>query len=119
MIEAPANERFEEPKVSFRRFRARSRHPGHGDDRRSSAELRIQIAALARLGPLGVGRLVSVDSGTRLMSVNSRSSYAIPITSVESQRCWWRTLHRSRGSGVVMSSVASRAQNGIVSRQSR
>jgi len=51
-----------DPEVAVRRFRSRRRHPGHGDDQRSSDELREQFATLADLGPLGVGRLVSVDS---------------------------------------------------------
>lgn len=51
-----------EPAVAAHRFLARRRHPGHGDDRRSLDEVRQQFELLDRLGPLGVGRLVSIDT---------------------------------------------------------
>lgn len=51
-----------EPAVAAHRFLTRRRHPGHGDDRRSRDDVRHQFELLDRLGPLGVGRLVSVDT---------------------------------------------------------
>lgn len=50
------------PAVALGRFIGRRRHPGHGDQARDEAELRHQFESLSRLGSLGVGRLVSVDT---------------------------------------------------------
>ena len=50
------------PDVAVRRFLARRRHPGHGDDSRHVEELREQFQALDSLGPLGVGRIVELDT---------------------------------------------------------
>jgi shikimate kinase len=52
-----------DPDVAVARFRARRRHPGHGDDHRSHEELIQQFEQLGRLGPIDVGRLVIVDTG--------------------------------------------------------
>jgi hypothetical protein len=50
------------PTVAADRFLARTRHHGHGDALRSRDELMAQFEALAPLGPLGVGRVVEVDT---------------------------------------------------------
>ncbi len=50
--------------VAVRRFRSRQRHERHGDAQRDPADLTAQFGALAALGPLGVGRLVRVDTET-------------------------------------------------------
>lgn len=52
--------------VALDRFKARDRHEGHGDDRKPETMLRAQFADLAALGPLGFGRLVEVDTSTRV-----------------------------------------------------
>jgi len=44
------------------RFLARKRHPGHLDDRWSSAELAASFDLQASLGPLGLGSLVEVST---------------------------------------------------------
>jgi cytidylate kinase len=50
--------------VAVSRFRSRSRHVGHLDARRTPEELRAQCEALTKLGPLGIGRLIVVDTET-------------------------------------------------------
>jgi predicted kinase len=50
------------PEVAARRFRARSRHRRHEDPLRTEDALVDQLTALAALGPLGVGKLVRVDT---------------------------------------------------------
>lgn len=50
------------PEVAAARFLARKRHPGHCDDRHSEATLVSKFVEQAKLGPLGVGQLVEVDS---------------------------------------------------------
>ncbi len=54
------------PKIAVSRFLKRDRHPGHGDQMRTSAELLVQFEALERLGPLGIGRLIEVDTTTSI-----------------------------------------------------
>jgi glucokinase len=44
------------------RFVGRSRHPAHGDGTRSFDQLLQQLVQLGRLGPLGLPRLVEVDT---------------------------------------------------------
>jgi hypothetical protein len=48
--------------VAVGRFVARRRHPGHGDDERSGADLIEQFEALECLGPLGIGPQITVDT---------------------------------------------------------
>ncbi|MEM8618547.1 MAG: AAA family ATPase [Actinomycetota bacterium] len=48
------------------RFFARSRHSGHGDDRRNRAETLEQLQRLAELGPLRLGPLIRVDTNAPL-----------------------------------------------------
>ncbi len=48
--------------VAVRRFLARRWHPGHGDGSRRVEHLREQFEALDRLGPLGFGRIVELDT---------------------------------------------------------
>lgn len=50
------------PEVAAARFVARRRHPGHGDAARSSEGLLAGFRALDALGPVGLGRLVMVDT---------------------------------------------------------
>jgi len=48
--------------VAVDRFLSRRRHRAHGDDFKSRAEILNQFERLAGLGPLGVGRVVRVDT---------------------------------------------------------
>lgn len=52
-----------DPETAAERFRNRDRHPGHGDWRKSLTEVLDQFRALHRLGPLGLGPVVTVDTG--------------------------------------------------------
>ena len=51
-----------EPQVAAERFLSRKRHEGHLDGSKSRAELLTSFQQLASLGPLGIGRLVEVDT---------------------------------------------------------
>jgi predicted kinase len=65
------------PAVAASRFRARKRHPGHLDGKRSLAELLVKFNEHATHGPLGVGSLVqvrtdgAVSKSTLLRQVNN------------------------------------------------
>jgi predicted kinase len=50
------------PAVAAQRFRSRRRHEGHRDHQRDRDALELQFAALATLGPLGIGRLIQVNT---------------------------------------------------------
>jgi hypothetical protein len=50
------------PEVATARFLARKRHPGHCDERHSEATLVSEFVEQSKLGPLGVGPLVEVNS---------------------------------------------------------
>jgi shikimate kinase len=50
------------PHVAVGRFLGRTRHPGHFDRRSSYDELLERFEKSTRLGPLGVGQLVEVDT---------------------------------------------------------
>jgi chloramphenicol 3-O-phosphotransferase len=50
------------PGVAARRFAERQRHPGHLDSRWSYAELLTRFTQDASLGPLGIGRVVKVQT---------------------------------------------------------
>jgi glucokinase len=50
------------PETAARRFVERTRHPGHGDDAVDPTEMLAQFRSLHELGPLGVGRLVRVET---------------------------------------------------------
>ncbi len=50
------------PHITAERFLARQRNPGHLDYRWSYAELLVNFAAQASLGPLGLGTLVEVST---------------------------------------------------------
>ena len=54
------------PATAVRRFVNRRRHRGHGDEARHSDQLLEQFESLERLGPIGVGRLVLIDSSGEL-----------------------------------------------------
>jgi hypothetical protein len=49
-----------EPTIAVDRFGRRRRHPAHGDLNKDPTDILAQFRALAALGPLGVGALVSV-----------------------------------------------------------
>jgi len=51
-----------DPAVAVSRFLARDRHPGHGDAQKSRDGLIEQFEVLARLGPLGLGRTITVNT---------------------------------------------------------
>lgn len=51
-----------DPDTAARRFIGRSRHPAHGDESKSVDQLLQQFTQLDGLGPLGVSRLVEVDT---------------------------------------------------------
>lgn len=51
-----------DPRTAVTRFAERTRHPAHGDQASDPTELLAQFRSLAALGPLGVGRLVEVDT---------------------------------------------------------
>jgi adenylate kinase family enzyme len=50
------------PTIAADRFLARRRHDGHGDAHRTRADLLRQFESLAALGPIGVGKVVRVDT---------------------------------------------------------
>lgn len=50
------------PHVAAERFRSRQRHEGHLDHLKTHAELLASFQQQAALGPLGLGRLVKVDT---------------------------------------------------------
>jgi hypothetical protein len=51
-----------DPRTAVTRFVERTRHPAHGDAVVDPSELLAQFRSLAALGPLGIGRLVEVDT---------------------------------------------------------
>jgi hypothetical protein len=51
-----------EPEVAAERFLQRDRHPGHQDGEASHAEVLAGFRELARLGPIGIGQRVPVDT---------------------------------------------------------
>ena len=51
-----------EPEIAAQRFLARSRHPAHGDQAKASTDVLTQLRALHRLGPIGIGPTVTVDT---------------------------------------------------------
>jgi glucokinase len=51
-----------EPEIAAERFLQRKRHPGHLDGEASYAEVLAGLRAIARLGPLGIGPRVEVDT---------------------------------------------------------
>ncbi len=48
--------------VAHRRFFSRTRHPAHEDEHRDRAETMAQLRRLSELGPLGIGRLLRIDT---------------------------------------------------------
>jgi cytidylate kinase len=50
------------PLTAVQRFQSRDRHPGHGDSRWSRDEQIEQFENYVSLGPLGVGRLIVVNT---------------------------------------------------------
>lgn len=55
-----------DPEVAVERFLHRERHAGHGDARATQEELREQFLGLSALGPIGLNRVLTVDTGTEL-----------------------------------------------------
>ena len=53
-----------DPRTAVSRFMERTRHPAHGDSTTDPTELLAQYRSHADLGPLGIGRLVAVDTDT-------------------------------------------------------
>jgi cytidylate kinase len=51
-----------DPETAAERFRSRDRNPAHGDRQKSPTEVLDQLRALHRLGPLGYGPVVTVDT---------------------------------------------------------
>ena len=52
------------PETAAARFKERRRHPGHWDDPRSLDELIGSFRTLSEAGPLGLGDVIVVDTGT-------------------------------------------------------
>jgi hypothetical protein len=50
------------PSIAVDRFLARRRHPGHLDRDKTRAAERLRFEQLHALGPLGLGRLITVDT---------------------------------------------------------
>ena len=50
------------PSTAAARFVARTRHPGHGDATKARAHVAEQFALLHRVGPLGIGRIVEINT---------------------------------------------------------
>jgi thymidylate kinase len=50
------------PETAAQRFLARERHVGHLDGQKRSSEVIASFTRLAALGPLGIGRLIRVDT---------------------------------------------------------
>ena len=51
-----------DPIIAAQRFKSRTRHRGHLDQFKSHTDLEASFKAHAALGPLGIGRLVSVNT---------------------------------------------------------
>lgn len=51
-----------DPAIAVKRFKSRIRHRGHLDQFKSYADLVATFEAQAALGPLGIGRLVKVNT---------------------------------------------------------
>jgi thymidylate kinase len=68
------------PQVAAERFLSRKRHEGHLDDRKTHGDLLAGFQQHAALGPLGVGRVLTVNTEqgveleTLLAQINSRST---------------------------------------------
>ena len=50
------------PSIAVDRFLARRRHPGHLDRDKTRAAEQLRFEQLHALGPLGLGRLITVDT---------------------------------------------------------
>lgn len=53
-----------DPAIAVKRFKSRIRHRGHLDEFKSSADLLAAFQQQAALGPLGIGRLIEVNTET-------------------------------------------------------
>jgi adenylate kinase family enzyme len=51
-----------DPAIAVKRFQSRTRHRGHLDQFKSSADLLAAFQQQAALGPLGIGRLIKVNT---------------------------------------------------------
>jgi cytidylate kinase len=54
---------FCEPELAAARFKNRKRHQGHLDDTKQLSDLLVNFRTLAEAGPLGLGDLITVDTG--------------------------------------------------------
>ncbi len=59
------------PEIATERWLHRSRHLGHRDDAVSKEEVLANIRAVARLGPLEIGRRIEVDTSRRRPELES------------------------------------------------
>jgi len=55
-----------DPHVAVERFFARQRHAGHLDASKSKPEELVRFAQLASQGPLGIGRVIEINTGQEL-----------------------------------------------------
>ena len=53
-----------EPELAAARFKNRKRHHGHLDDSKQLSDLLVNFGKLAEAGPLGLGDLITVDTGS-------------------------------------------------------
>jgi thymidylate kinase len=51
-----------EPEVAAARYLSRVRHPGHLDSAKRAEDVLCQFRALAAMGPLGVGKLLTIET---------------------------------------------------------
>jgi thymidylate kinase len=52
------------PELAIRRFQRRERHPSNFDGEKSLEEIRLWFERVAADGPIGIGNLVTVDTGS-------------------------------------------------------
>ncbi len=55
-----------DPEIAAKRFVQRIRHPGHLDGDKDDEEITKNFRSLACLGPLGIGRLIQIDTTDNL-----------------------------------------------------
>jgi adenylylsulfate kinase-like enzyme len=55
-----------DPEIAAMRFTKRIRHPGHLDSTRRGEDVLSQFQALAAMGPLGLGKLLTVDTAKEI-----------------------------------------------------
>lgn len=55
-----------DPEIAAARFLSRSRHPGHLDNTKHREELLAHFQTLAAMGPLGLGKLLRIDTAKEI-----------------------------------------------------